>query len=191
MTSVKAAMETMDELFGAVIATSLVKMAVFLPVLFFPGATGTIYKQFAATILFSIGISTFNALTFSPMLSALLLSKETKELSRQQYATAGVALGFVYGLLRAGNGSAAVIVPTVVWCPDWLHRFQDHRYAVTASLCRRWSSAVGLVITGVHLLQSTSGSSFHLDRPGSRLLHPGDLQPTSTVSTAVSSSVMH
>ena len=113
MTSVQAAMETMDELFGAVIATSLVKMAVFLPVLFFPGATGTIYKQFAATILFSIGISTFNALTFSPMLSALLLSKETKELSRQQYATAGVALGFVYGLLSAGNGSAAVIVPTV------------------------------------------------------------------------------
>ena len=46
---------------------------VFLPVLFFPGATGTIYKQFAATILFSIGISTFNALTFSPMLAALLL----------------------------------------------------------------------------------------------------------------------
>jgi len=68
LTSVQAAIETMDELFGAVIATSLVKMAVFLPVLFFPGATGTIYKQFAATILFSIGISTFNALTFSPML---------------------------------------------------------------------------------------------------------------------------
>ena len=113
MTSVQAAMETMDELFGAVIATSLVKMAVFLPVLFFPGATGTIYKQFAATILFSIGISTFNALTFSPMLSALLLSKETKDLSRQQYATAGVALGFVYGLLSAGNGSAAIIAPSV------------------------------------------------------------------------------
>merc|ERR1711934_389034 len=89
MTSVQAAMATMDELFSAVIATSLVKMAVFLPVLFFPGATGTIYKQFAATILFSIGISTFNALTFSPMLAALLLEQDTKELSKQQYATAG------------------------------------------------------------------------------------------------------
>ena len=83
----------------------------FLPVLFFPGATGTIYKQFAATILFSIGISTFNALTFSPMLSALLLSRETKELSRQQYATAGVVLGFIYGLLSAGNGAAAALIP--------------------------------------------------------------------------------
>ena len=114
LTSVQAAMATMDELFSAVIATSLVKMAVFLPVLFFPGATGTIYKQFAATILFSIGISTFNALTFSPMLAALLLSRETKELTKQQYATAGVCLGFVYGLLSAGNGAAVVLLPAVV-----------------------------------------------------------------------------
>ena len=114
LTAVQAAMETMDELFGAVIATSLVKMAVFLPVLFFPGATGTIYKQFAATILFSIGISTFNALTFSPMLSALLLSRDTKELSQRQYAVAGVSLGFVYGLLSAGNGAALAIVPLLV-----------------------------------------------------------------------------
>ena len=114
LTSVQAAMATMDELFSAVIATSLVKMAVFLPVLFFPGATGTIYKQFAATILFSIGISTFNALTFSPMLAALLLSRDTKELSKHQYATAGLALGFVYGLLSAGDGAALVLLPMVV-----------------------------------------------------------------------------
>ena len=113
-TAVQAAMETMDELFSAVIATSLVKMAVFLPVLFFPGATGTIYKQFAATILFSIGISTFNALTFSPMLSALLLARETKELSRHQYATAGVVLGFIYGLLSAGDGAVLAAVPMAV-----------------------------------------------------------------------------
>ena len=104
----------MAELAGAVVATSLVLAAVFLPVLFFPGATGTIYKQFAATILFSIGISTFNALTFSPMLSALLLSRETKELSRNQYATAGVVLGFIYGLLSAGNGAAAALIPAVI-----------------------------------------------------------------------------
>ena len=114
MTSVQAAMATMDELFSAVIATSLVKMAVFLPVLFFPGATGTIYKQFAATILFSIGISTFNALTFSPMLAALLLERETKELSKQQYATAGACFGFAYGLLSAGDGAAMVLVPVVI-----------------------------------------------------------------------------
>ncbi|WP_413441292.1 efflux RND transporter permease subunit [Synechococcus sp. MIT S1220] len=114
LTAVQAAMETMDELFSAVIATSLVKMAVFIPVLFFPGATGTIYKQFAATILFSISISTFNALTFSPMLSALLLSRDTKELNRNQYAVAGVTLGFIYGLLSAGDGAARALIPTII-----------------------------------------------------------------------------
>ncbi|MEB3256708.1 MAG: efflux RND transporter permease subunit, partial [Cyanobacteriota bacterium] len=104
LTAVQAAKATMDELFGAVLATSLVLFAVFLPVLFFPGAPGTIYKQFAATILFSIAISTFNALTFSPMLSALLLSQQGGQPTRRVYAIAGTLLGFLYGLLVSGGG---------------------------------------------------------------------------------------
>ena len=99
LSALQAAKTTMDELFGAVLATSLVLLAVFLPVLFFPGATGTIYKQFAATILFAIAISTFNALTFSPMLSALLLAREGGQPSRRTYTIAGLILGFLYGLL--------------------------------------------------------------------------------------------
>jgi HAE1 family hydrophobic/amphiphilic exporter-1 len=63
----------MTELFGAVVATSLVLMAVFIPVAFFPGTTGALYKQFALTIAFSIAISTFLALTLTPALCALLL----------------------------------------------------------------------------------------------------------------------
>jgi HAE1 family hydrophobic/amphiphilic exporter-1 len=98
-----AAKATMNELFGSVIATSLVLFAVFLPVLFFPGATGTIYKQFAATIIFSVAISTFNALTFSPMLSALLLARESPPPTRRTYAIAGVVIGAIYGLLRSGT----------------------------------------------------------------------------------------
>ncbi len=105
MTAVEAAKSTMNELFGAVIATSLVLFAVFLPVLFFPGATGTIYKQFAATIIFSVAISTFNALTFSPMLSALLLGREGPSPGRRTYAIAGASIGFVYGLLVSGGGA--------------------------------------------------------------------------------------
>lgn len=72
----QAAIEAMRELTGAVIATSLVLMAVFVPVAFFPGTTGAIYKQFALTIAFSITVSTFNALTLTPMLSALLLRRK-------------------------------------------------------------------------------------------------------------------
>jgi HAE1 family hydrophobic/amphiphilic exporter-1 len=73
---VKAAIAAMKELQGAVIASSLVLVAVFVPVAFFPGTTGQLYKQFALTIAFSITVSTFNALTLSPTLAALLLKQE-------------------------------------------------------------------------------------------------------------------
>jgi HAE1 family hydrophobic/amphiphilic exporter-1 len=70
-----AASESMRELFGAVIATSLVLMAMFIPVGFFPGTTGQLYKQFALTIAFSIVLSTFIAITLTPALAAILLRK--------------------------------------------------------------------------------------------------------------------
>ncbi|MGM3309573.1 efflux RND transporter permease subunit [Anabaena sp. WFMT] len=74
----RAASQSMHELFGAVIATSLVLLAVFVPVGFFPGTTGQLYKQFALTIAFSIVLSTFNAITLTPALAALLLRKTQK-----------------------------------------------------------------------------------------------------------------
>ncbi len=74
----QAASESMEELLGAVIATSLVLMAVFIPVAFFPGTTGKLYQQFALTIAFSVAISTFNAITLTPALCALLLRQEQK-----------------------------------------------------------------------------------------------------------------
>jgi HAE1 family hydrophobic/amphiphilic exporter-1 len=71
-----AAIASMNTLVGVVIATSLVLITVFVPVAFFPGTTGQLYRQFALTIAFSITVSTFNALTFTPMLSAVLLRAE-------------------------------------------------------------------------------------------------------------------
>ncbi len=72
----QATSDAMKEVTGAVIATSLVLIAVFVPVSFFPGTTGILYRQFALTIAFSIAISAFNALTLSPALSAILLRRE-------------------------------------------------------------------------------------------------------------------
>jgi HAE1 family hydrophobic/amphiphilic exporter-1 len=69
----------MSEVTGAVIATSLVLVAVFVPVAFFPGTTGILFRQFALTIAFSIAISAFNALTLTPALSAILLGREHGE----------------------------------------------------------------------------------------------------------------
>ncbi len=68
----------MREVTGAVVATSLVLIAVFVPVSLFPGTTGKMYQQFALTIAFSIAISAFNALTLSPALAALLLRHTEK-----------------------------------------------------------------------------------------------------------------
>ncbi len=78
----KAASDAMREVTGAVIATSLVLVAVFVPVAFFPGTTGILFRQFALTIAFSISISAFNALTLAPALAALLLGKLHGEKNR-------------------------------------------------------------------------------------------------------------
>ncbi|MEO0685487.1 MAG: efflux RND transporter permease subunit, partial [Cyanobacteria bacterium J06649_11] len=77
MSPKQAASAAMRELTGAVIATSLVLMAVFVPVAFFPGSTGKIYRQFALTIAFAVVISTFLALTLTPALSGLLFRRKT------------------------------------------------------------------------------------------------------------------
>ena len=63
-----AASVAMKEVAGAVIATSLVLVAVFVPVALFPGTTGILFRQFALTIAFSVSISAFNALTLTPAL---------------------------------------------------------------------------------------------------------------------------
>ncbi|MGO9087216.1 MAG: efflux RND transporter permease subunit [Candidatus Sulfotelmatobacter sp.] len=70
----KAASAATVEITGAVIATSLVLVAVFVPVAFFPGTTGILFRQFALTIAFSITISAFNALTLAPSLAAIFLA---------------------------------------------------------------------------------------------------------------------
>ena len=72
----EATSHAMREVTSAVIATSLVLIAVFVPVSFFPGTTGILYRQFSLTIAFSIAISAFNALTLSPALSAMFLRGE-------------------------------------------------------------------------------------------------------------------
>ena len=70
----KAAIAATTEITSAVIATSLVLVAVFVPVAFFPGTTGILFRQFALTIAFSIAISAFNALTLAPALAAIFLA---------------------------------------------------------------------------------------------------------------------
>jgi len=78
----KAASDAMQEVLGAVIATGLVLIAVFVPVAFFPGTTGRLYAQFSITIAFAVALSVFNAVTLTPALSALLLEREHQKKGR-------------------------------------------------------------------------------------------------------------
>jgi len=91
----QAASDAMQEVFGAVIATALVLIAVFVPVAFFPGTTGRLYQQFALTIAFAVAISAFNALTLTPALSALLL--------RHDDLGKGYVFGGIEKLIRGGT----------------------------------------------------------------------------------------
>jgi HAE1 family hydrophobic/amphiphilic exporter-1 len=109
----EAARRAMKEVAGAVIATSLVLIAVFVPVAFLSGTTGRLYRQFSLTIAFSVAISTFNALTLSPALAAILMRLRPEgqeprfvlfrwfnrgfEATRQRYRR---ALGWQLGHLR-------------------------------------------------------------------------------------------
>jgi len=77
----EAAIRSMGQVTGPIIATTLVLLAVFVPVGFMPGITGQLYKQFAVTICTSVVISAINALTLSPALCAILL-REPKVIRR-------------------------------------------------------------------------------------------------------------
>jgi HAE1 family hydrophobic/amphiphilic exporter-1 len=101
----RATSDAMAEVTSAVIATSLVLISVFIPVSFFPGTTGILYKQFSLTIAFSIAISAFNALTLSPALAAILLRPER---------THGGLLGLFEKILQKVISGYAYLVTHVV-----------------------------------------------------------------------------
>ena len=101
----------MKEVSGAVVATSLVLISVFVPVSFFPGTTGILYKQFSLTIAFAIAISLFNALTLSPALAAILLRGEEYKYSAFDWTRIGWLSSayrkFAHGVDRVIRGLAS------------------------------------------------------------------------------------
>ena len=68
-----ASLDAMHELGGAIVSITLVMMAVFVPVSFMGGTSGTFYRQFGITMAVAIGFSALNALTLSPALCAIIL----------------------------------------------------------------------------------------------------------------------
>ena len=130
-----AARATMDEVSGALIGTTLVVLAVFVPAAFVPGITGRFYMQFAVTISVATVISTINSLTLSPALAGALLRPERPggfnplgflargfnrafdALANGYAAMVRVIVGSVGGLL-AGLAAFAALIAATVWIVD-------------------------------------------------------------------------
>jgi hydrophobe/amphiphile efflux-1 (HAE1) family protein len=102
----EATRKAMGQVQGPVIATTLVLLAVFVPVGFIPGITGKLYQQFAVTISVAVVISSINALTLSPALCATFLKPVTGE--------PWGPLGWFHRLVnKTRNGYAAVVTRLV------------------------------------------------------------------------------
>ena len=109
MSPVEATSKAMKEVSAPIVATTLVLLAVFVPVAFMPGITGGLYLQFAVTISVAVLISSINALTLSPALCATLLKQGKtghlhflKPVDRLINRLTGGYKGIVSSLLRKG-----------------------------------------------------------------------------------------
>ena len=85
----RASVDAMGGIATALVATTFVFMAVFIPVSFMGGTTGTFYTQFGLTMAVAVGISLLNSLTLSPALCALIMTphKEVKEGEKASFST--------------------------------------------------------------------------------------------------------
>lgn len=138
----------MKEVASAVVATSLVLISVFVPVSFFPGTTGILYKQFSLTIAFSIAISLFNALTLSPALAAILLRSEEHKYSVFDWMHIG---WLSRGYRKVAHGIDNVIHGTAVAYGKGITRVLKYRYVMIVLFF------AGLAATGYMYLHVPTG----------------------------------
>ena len=124
--SYHAAIAAMHDITSALVTTTLVFMAVFVPVCFIGGVTGTFYTQFGLTMAIAVGISLFNALTLSPALSALIMRPNTSQAEQAKGFKAKFNAGFNAVLNR-------------------------YKSAVTTVIPKRWLAAVLVVVAIVGL----------------------------------------
>ena len=119
----KATKDAMSEVTVAVISCTLVFMAVFIPVTFMPGTSGTFFTQFGITIASSVGLSCLSALTLCPALTAILFrpKKETASAKKSfaQYVKEAYDAGYNAILGKYKNGVAKFLQkPSRAWL--WL-----------------------------------------------------------------------
>ena len=105
-----ATISAMHGITSALVTTTLVFMAVFVPVCFIGGVTGTFYTQFGLTMAIAVGISLFNALTLSPALSALIMRPNTSQAEQTKGFKAKFNAGF-NAVLNRYKSAVTVVIP--------------------------------------------------------------------------------
>ncbi len=132
----EATQKAMSNMTGALIATSLVLCAVFVPVSFLGGITGSLYRQFTITIAVSVIISTVVALTLTPVMCSLILKPESEGESKN---------------------------PVFRWINRWLEKGnQFYCEKITAALhhSKRIFAAFGVILVGIYLIHTLTPGSF-------------------------------
>ncbi|MBY8975284.1 multidrug efflux RND transporter permease subunit [Rhodobacteraceae bacterium NNCM2] len=115
-----AARRTMDEVFGALVATSLVMMAVFIPASFLEGITGQFFRQFALTIAVATAISTLVSISLSPALSAVMFKAHGEE-ATGFFGRLGNALSYPLTLFGRGfNWMFDKFTAGYAWLIRWI-----------------------------------------------------------------------
>ena len=121
----QATIKAMDQILGAILGISVVLSAVFMPMLFFGGSVGAIYRQFAATLIFTMAFSVFMALSLTPAMCATLLKPGNEEHDEKRWfnrffgrVTHGYQSTVARFLKRAGRWM--VIYIAIVAATGWL-----------------------------------------------------------------------
>lgn len=135
LSAYEATKKAMDGLTGALIATSLVLAAVFVPVSFLPGITGQLYRQFTITIVVSVLISTIVALTLSPVMCSLILKPAS-------HKRKNIVFRYINYWLRIGNNRYVDLIGKAIRHP------------------RRVMSAFGCVLIAILLMHHFIPTSF-------------------------------
>lgn len=132
----EATQKAMSNMTGALIATSLVLCAVFVPVSFLGGITGQLYRQFTITIAVSVIISTVVALTLTPVMCSLILKPEQE----------GKPKNFVFR-----------------WINRWLEKgnvFYCEKITAALSHSKRVFAAFGVILVGIYVIHALTPGSF-------------------------------
>ena len=124
LTSKTMVADAMHNITSALITTTLVFMAVFVPVCFIGGVTGTFYTQFGLTMAIAVAISLFNALTLSPALSAIIMRDSKLNKFQERFNVGFTALATRYKSVVTGfinrKKLAGVLVIVAIAVLGWM-----------------------------------------------------------------------